>query len=475
MNCLSKPVIFLLIYFSLGASFADNQTAQLSPVFPASGLPFRVEIEKTTIQLPIGNHSGVIGVYKGQWVVLAGRTDGMHGFGNDPFAAASQNRNVYVINPTTGTVLTRSLTDPSSGLNQQQIDSLSVTSPQFYQESDTLYMTGGYGIDTNAGTFSTKPVLTTLYLPGIVQWVNQIPNQSVIQNIRQIYNPLFQVTGGEMFKLGSLTQLVFGQNFTGIYTGGSNGDYSEQVRRFQLSEINGQLSVIPYPAKPLNPDPNFRRRDLNIVPTLINNNNTLQYGLVAYAGVFTPSDGAWTVPVVLSETSDPMMADPNLPSTFKQAMNQYVCATASLYSRQSMNMYHLFFGGISYGFFANGVFQTDDELPFINQITTVKMDKNGHFSQYLMDSEYPVILSTDANPGNPLLFGAGAYFVANNILQYPNGVISLDTIRKPTVIGYIVGGIQSTLPNTNTESDSTASAYVFKVTLIPKQAARIDK
>jgi hypothetical protein len=101
-------------------------------------------------------------------------------------------------------------------------------------------------------------------------------------------------------------------------------------------------------------------------------------------------------------------------------------------------------------------------------VTTIKMDKDGNFSQYLMNDQYPVILSTQSNPGNTLLFGTDAYFIENNnIRQYPNAVISLDSIRKSTMIGYIVGGIQSTLANTNVMSDSSASPYVFKVTLVP--------
>jgi len=53
-------------------------------------------------------------------------------------------------------------------------------------------------------------------------------------------------------------------------------------------------------------------------------------------------------------------------------------------------------GGISFGYFDNGVFQTDGELPFINQVTTIRIDPQGRFTQYLMDAEYPVILSTGA-------------------------------------------------------------------------------
>lgn len=448
-----------------------NQTDTLSPVLPETNLPFSIVITQATFQLPVGFHSGVVGVYKGQWVFIAGRINGLHGF--DPsnnFPADAQNTSIYVVNPNTGGVSFRSLSDPSSGLTQQQIDTLTVTSPQYYQEANTLYMTGGYGIDTPSSTFGTKPVLTAINLPGIVNWVTQPNNKnnSVAANIRQLYDSTFQITGGVMHKLGNVTQLIFGQNFTGEYTDGSNGDYSQQISRFVIKNANGQLAAERVTPSPASPNANYRRRDLNIVPTLLNNNNRLIPGLIAYAGVFTLTSGVWTVPVIINGTSDPIMADPTLPSTFKQAMNQYVCATASLYSRKYTSMYHLFFGGISYGFFANGSFATDSEIPFINQVTTVQMDKNGNFTQYLMNNEYPVILSTGSNPGNPLLFGAGAYFIPTNILQYPNGVISLDNIRKPIVIGYIIGGIQSTLANTNFMSDSSASPYVFTVTLVPK-------
>lgn len=473
MNGLSKTLVclFVCLFLSIGISFADNpnQTSQLSPVLPETDLPFRITIEKANFQLPVGIHSGAVGVYKGLWVFIAGSTIGLHGFDADPFPPEAQNRSIYVVNPVTGLVLSRSLTDPSSGLNQQQIDTLSVISPQSYQEDNTLYLSGGYGIDSFSRTFGTKSVFTAINLPGIVQWVTEPGNSrhSVINNIRQIYNPIFQITGGKMVRLGNFIQLIFGQNFTGVYTDGSSGEYSEQVRQFQIRDYNGQLAVDVFNPKPYNPDPSFRRRDLNVLPVLLNNNNHLQYGLVAYSGVFTTGGGIWTVPVVIKETGDPIMADPLSPSTFKQAMNHYASATAGLYSRKYMSMYNLFFGGISYGFFSNGVFQTDGEIPFINQVTTIKMDKNGNFTQYLMSGQYPEIVSTQSNPGNTLLFGAGAYFMTNTILQYPNGVINLDSIRQPTVIGYIAGGIESTLPNTNVITDSSASPYVFKVTLVP--------
>lgn len=473
MNILSNTLRCVLVFFVLGATSAKanntaNQTDDLSPILPASDLPFRIVIEEAHFRLPKGIHSGIVGQYKGLWIFLAGSHFGLHGFGPDPFPPEGQNTDIYVVNPESGLVLSRSLKDPGSGLNQAQTDSLSTISPQGYQEANTLYMTGGYGYDTDTATFVTQPVLTAINLPGIVQWVtNPASNSTVLQNIQQVRHPLFQIAGGAMHRLGKLTQLVFGQNFTGVYSGGSNGEYSEQTRQFLIGEQDGRLSVSIYPSKPAVPDPNYRRRDLNIVPVLLNNNNLLEYGLVALSGVFTPDSGAWTVPVVIKEHGDPVMANPDLPATFKQGMNNYNSATVGLYSRKYASMYTLLLGGISYGFYSNGVFQTDSELPFINQITTVKLDRNGNFTQYLMDSEYPVILSTDVHPGNPLLFGTGAYFISTNIPKYPNDVLSLDAIRKKTVIGYIVGGIQSTVPNTTTDADSAASTYVFKVSLIP--------
>ena len=150
-------------------------------------------------------------------------------------------------------------------------------------------------------------------------------------------------------------------------------------------------------------------------------------------------------------------------------MNNFACPTLELYSAKSGNFYTVLMGGISYGFFQGGAFDTDTELPFINQVTTIQRDSNGMFSQCLMDGTYPVIQSTGSNPGNTLLFGAGATFIpAEGLHSYPNGVLNYDELeRGPVVVGYIVGGIQSTLPNTNTSSDTAASPYVFTVTLAP--------
>ncbi|MFA5907013.1 MAG: hypothetical protein WC836_24005, partial [Desulfobacula sp.] len=434
---------------------SNNQTATTTKILPSKGVPYTLTIEQMPFTLPSGIHSGVSGVFEGKWLFLAGRTNGLHHFDNndDNFPPSSQNTTVYVVDPIAQTVVTRSLTDAQSGLTQHQIDLLSVTSPQSYQKDDTIYMTGGYGVDTNSGLFSTKDALTAIDIPGLMEWVlNPSSDLTAAASIRQIFNPVFKITGGFMTQIGSQpTMLVFGQNFQGFYHDESNGDYSQQIRRFNIYDDGQNLSVFVFDSKPSEQNPDYRRRDLNVVPSIKSVQGAPIQCLVAYSGVFTIPGGAWTVPVVISQNGNSFEKNANAPDAFKQGMNNYVCPTVGLYSQKKQRMLTSFLGGISYGFYSGGVFQTDEELPFINQVTTIQFDSKSRFSQYLMEGEYPVILSTGSNPGNQLLFGAGAFYMnADGLPMYPNQVIKFDSLKKKTAttVGYVVGGIMSTLPNT---------------------------
>ena len=182
------------------------------------------------------------------------------------------------------------------------------------------------------------------------------------------------------------------------------------------------------------------------------------------------ASGIWTVPILFSYRGNPSMKNPSSPAAFKQGMNNYTSATVGLFSNKEEKMYTTFFGGISFGYFQNGVFTTDTEFPFINQVTTVSFDKHGLYKQYLMDVEYPAIPVPNTNPQLYWLFGAGATFIPQKgIPSFNNGVIRLDSLKEPNrVLGYIVGGIQSKVGNTSTNSDSGASSYIFRVTITKK-------
>jgi hypothetical protein len=372
-------------------------------------------------------------------------------------------------------ITTRSLTDPKSGLTTTQIDYLSVTSPQFCQKGDTLYITGGYGVDSQTTTFGTKPIISIIDLKGLIKWVEHPESDRIAEHyIKQLSDPIFQITGGRMSIIKDNFLLVFGQNFEGAYNDSNPPTfvqtYSEQVRRFELKKSDHKYKVENVSYYPTLKDPNYRRRDLPILSQITaDKKGHLSESLVAYSGVFTPNNGIWTVPVEISNKGKTKMADPNNALTFKQGMNNYACASIAMYSIKRKEMYTLFLGGITFEYIQNGVVLSDSEIPFTNQCTTIKINSHGEYSQYLMDGTYPVILSTTQNVGNPLLFGAGAEFIIKHDIKtiHDNGrVVDYDKLPHGSVtIGYIVGGIQSTVPNTSTRADSSASNHIFNVTI----------
>ncbi|HEV8051025.1 MAG TPA: hypothetical protein VGP47_00910 [Parachlamydiaceae bacterium] len=470
-----KRLMFLVVnstvFLVMGAT-TDNQTDDLSLILVNRPLPFQIKVELAGFTLPNGIHSYAQSTFDGKWLFIAGRTNGMHSFlpGDNNFPPSAQNQVIYVVDPVTQTVYSKSLTDPKAGLTAKQIDLLSVTNPQFYTLNCTLYMTGGYGVDSETGLFSTKDALSAINVPRLMQWVmNPDPQDSAANYIRQIFHPVFQITGGSMFKFAHHpTLLVFGQNFEGFYHDDSNGDYSEQVRRFDIIDDGNILDVDVKPSKPHCPLEIYRRRDLNIVPIIHYTKGRYRQQLIAFSGVFTLEEGIWTIPVNIDSNGNSSMLPPTSAKAFKQGMNNYSCPTIGLFSQATKDMYTIFMGGISYGYFIGDIFfATDAEIPFINQITTIKYSADEKYTQYLMDEEYPVIISTGPNAGNPLLFGASAMFIpSGDALVYGHDVLNLDALTGSTVIGYVVGGIQSTVPNTSVPGDSAASPYIFKVSII---------
>lgn len=444
---------------------ANNQTDTLSTVYPENPLPFTLQIDVAPFSLPTGLQSYASAIYKEKWILIAGRTNGLHDFSNpiNNFPPIYQNTTVFVIDPETGSSISRSLTS-GSDLSQEVIDCLSVTASQSLQDGKTLYVVGGYGINTATGLMETKSTLTAIDLHDLLNWAEG-KKSSLKHAIRQVSHPILQVTGGSLFQNSHHDPflLMVGQNFTGLYQDDSNGAYTQQIRPFWLNDDGKHLSIFPLNNTVTLPD--YRRRDLNIVPVLKNN----EPAYVILGGVFTLTTGVWTVPITVYPDGSSYEQDPNSLSSFKQAMNHYNCPAFGLYSTHTKDMYVVLPGGISFGYFSGGTFATDSEVPFINQVTTIQIDKHDNYTQYLMNAEYPTIASTGSNPGNTLLFGAEAvFFPKENLHLFKNGVIQLDKIKKPKVIGYIAGGIMSTLANTNVATDSTSSPYVFTVTLIPR-------
>jgi len=452
-------------------AYAQDQTPTVSPIVVNGDLPYDINLavqDMGSADVP-ALQSYAIGQVGDDWVVVAGRTNGLHGFTNNGtlnFPPADQNTEVWVIDPVTQQTWSRSLTDPTANLTASEVTSLSATATEFYQNNSTLYVAGGYVYDSSVDNFTTYDTLTALNLPGIINWV-QNDTGNLSQDVRQITNPAFQITGGSMNQINGLTLLSLGQDFEGPYSVAANGNYSEQIRTFNILDDGTNLSIANLSAS--TPDPNLRRRDLNVVPTLQSNGvGGYIQGLTAFSGVFTPGGGAWTVPVEISANGTPTMADPNAPGTFKQGMNNYHSPAISLYDSATNSTHTIVLGGISlqYYDYGNSTFVTDENLPFIDQSTAIVLTPDGNYTQYLLNSaSFPDI----GGPDGPLLFGAGAQFVPASGLPMIDGLIDMDSLNGTILLGYVYGGIEA---DQGDNGNSTASSGIFDVyyTAVPEPA-----
>src|ERR1700733_6555498 len=99
-------LVLLLAIFAKGLC-GPNQTDDLSPILAPDSLPYQISIVLSDFQLPSDNLNSVgiqafcYATYKGKWLLLAGRTNGLHGFSNvgNNFPPALQNPIVYVVDP----------------------------------------------------------------------------------------------------------------------------------------------------------------------------------------------------------------------------------------------------------------------------------------------------------------------------------------------------------------------------------------
>lgn len=442
---------------------AQHQTTTFSPVSVGATLPYGVELRQTTLNnasLPT-LQSFAAAQLDGLWVMMAGRTNGLHGFtnsGGTNFPTAFRNHEVWVVDPATGQSWSRSLeTDPNSGLTATEVVDIGTTNNQFLEKNGRLYLTGGY---TGQGTVDK---LTAIDLDGMIDWV-QTGTGLASDHIRQVADPMFAVTGGVMYEIDGTTHLVFGHRFDGGYRPGKNGVYTNQVRSFEIVDDGTTLSFAN--ATVTTEVDAYRRRDLNVFPVVESDGaGGLNEGLVALSGVFTEQDGVWTVPVEIDSAGQPTMADPAATGTFKQAMNQYHSAKFGIYSESQQTMHEVLMGGITLQYYDEDTdtFVQDDAMPNTSQMTSVSIDSAGNYSQHLLGS-FPAI---DDGDGNMLRLGANAeFFVAPGIETYDNGVIDFDSLPAgETMVGHVYGGLAANAPHVRGTPGavSVASDMVFEV------------
>lgn len=426
-------------------------------LFSQASPNFRIILEELPIPNLPGLQAYVIGEAGGKWLVIGGRKDGLHR--RQPFAAfdeAGMNNNVYVLDPVSQTVWSK----PLSTLPTLIVEQLQTTNMQFRQRGNTLYITGGYGYSNTAGDHITFPYLTAVDVEGAVAAI--INNQSLLPYFRQIQDARLQVTGGYLDLLGDYFYLAGGQKFIGRYNpmGPDHGpgffqEYTNEIRRFKIEDDGGTLALAGYEA--WRDTQHLHRRDYNMAPQIFPDG---RFGFTMFSGVFQyGQDLPWLNTVDVDSTGFAVN------NTFNQHLNQYHTAHLPLYNAAENQMSTIFFGGISRFQVDNvtGFLIDDENVPFVKTISMVTRFSDG--------------LMTEVKIGDmPYLTGASAEFVAHpDAPRYDNGVIRLDEIATDTaLVGYILGGIQSSQPNIffiNTGTESVAANRLFKVFLVKNTAS----
>jgi hypothetical protein len=410
--------------------------------------PFQIAIEPLQISGLDGIQSFAFGRHEGKWLIIGGRTDGLHR--RQPWATfneAGQNNQLIVVDPVAQQKWSAPLTSLPISLQEQ----LSSTNMEFHQDGDYLYITGGYGYSNSEADHITYPYLTAVKVSDVINSI--IRGTSFSTNFRQIKDLQFAVTGGYLNKIYNTYYLTGGQNFNGRYNPMNHPsftqEYTNSIRKFLIKDSGTDLNVTHLSA--ITDTVNLHRRDYNVIPQIMPDG---QEGLTAFSGVFQVSAD---LPFLNCVNID--SAGYTVNNDFSQYYNHYHCAHIPLYSAKANEMHNLFFGGISQYNDSAGILLQNNDVPFVKTIARVTRDFIGKMAEYKLPVEMPSFL------------GAGSEFIpVENLPVYGNDVIKLDDLNADsTLIGYIYGGINSTSPNIfwlNDGTQSIASSHIFKVFIL---------
>lgn len=438
-QCLLAFLLIQLVFtlrLSGQASF-DYSVAVRPMVFP--GLP--------------GLHSFAVAQHNGRWLIIGGRTDGVHA--RQPFNAFPQSQNntsIYVIDPATQQFWTMPVDSLPVGLSEQ----LQSTNMSFYQDEDTLYLIGGYCYSATANDHITFPNLATVHVSGLMNAI--INGLAVSPYFRQITDNAFAVTGGQLGKIGNKFYLVGGHRFDGRYNpmGGPTytQTYTNQIRTFEVTGAAAQLSFSNYTA--ITDPVHLHRRDYNLLPQIFPDGSE---GYTISSGVFQLNvDLPFLYPVDITASGYQPV------TTFNQYLSNYHSAKVGLYDSVNNQMNTLFFGGISQYYYQNKLLLQDNQVPFVKTISRLTRHADGSLGEYVLPVEMP------------LLTGAGAEFILN--MQVPHTaseIILLNAISGDSVrAGYIYGGISSSAINpfvNNQTGLTSAASVIYEVWLIRQPTA----
>ena len=429
-------IILLLLLLSVKVVLAQNT------------FPYDVQLTPVSIPSLPGLHSYAFAQHGGKWLIIGGRKDGIHA--RQPFNAfpnSQNNTDIFVVDVAAQQFWSASVNALATGLKEQ----LQSTNMNFHQDGESLYVMGGYGFSVTANDHVTFDKLTAIDVPNLITAI--VGGNPISSFFKQITNPIFQNTGGQLGKIGNEFYLIGGQIFTGRYNPMNNPTfvqtYLSKIQKFSIDNSGAQLSFSNYVE--VSDAVHLHRRDYNLVPQVFPDG---EEGYTISSGVFQiNADLPFLYPVDIKSSG-------YYPQTqFNQYLSNYHSGKVGIFDQTNNRMHNLFFGGISQYYYNGTTLVQDNSVPFVKTISRTTRLADGTLSEY----NFPVEM--------PNLKGAGAEFIPNNNLShYTNEVIKLNNISATEfVIGHLYGGIQSPSINPFTDNQTTttiADPTVYEVKLI---------
>lgn len=414
----------------------------------ATRFPFTIRLESMEINDLPALQSYAYATWQGKWLLVGGRKDGLHR--RQPFASFDedgQNTYLYVVDPLNKKVWKRSLEDLPDALAEQ----LQSTNMEFWQTGNRLVLTGGYGYSKTADDHITFPYLVVIKVDELITAIiNKDPAGSLFIQTR---DERMAVTGGRLAKINDTFLLAGGQRFEGRYNphGPDHGpgfmqEYTNEIRRFMIEYENDTPVIKNYSA--IKDTINLHRRDYNLVPQVFKND---ELGFTMFSGVFQYDED-----IPFTSFVDIIEGTHNVSKGFDQRFNHYHSAVLPIYDKASAAMYSVFFGGIArYYPDANGRIIDNKDVPFTRTIGVI-IRKDGKQKEIYLPVQMPGYT------------GAAAEFIFKpDIKMVKEGIADMHSLGKnETLIGYIVGGINSSSKNIfwdNTGRESKANGKIIKV------------
>ncbi len=404
---------------------------------------FTLEINEVFASNAPAIHSTAFAQREGLWLFVSGRVDGLHRlFGGEAFPEDMQNNEVIVYNPDADQKWVASLDELSDAV----ADPLRTTNAQFWQDNETLYLVGGYGYENATTEKITYGVLTAIDVPGMISAVQNAT--ALTPHIRQMASDdRLKVVGGQLIRFDGTYHLVGGNRFDGEYLGGFTQTYTEADRTFSIGDNGSTLALLDYDE--VSDATNLHRRDINLSPVILDDGSE---GFALFGGVFTTDT---TLPF-----KNPIYFDgssTSVETSFEAQFGHYTSPVLPIYDADpdAKLMHSVFFGGMNQFFYneTSELIEEDILVPFVDDVTMITRDEAGSTTEVVLPHTLPALLGTNA------------VLVLNPTLPtYANGVIKLRELSGETLLGHVVGGIESEMPNAGWMGGVTfASDRLFEI------------